>query len=133
MIPGVQFQGAFRRHSARKKTLDRYADAAAEICDEESKASTKVAKILTQFRPKNSRLLDALKKYNNVKPRSLEWLLKLLDGLYRAKMQNDEQRRMSGATIQSLSDFMFKHLAGAPSRSQIQEASLGDFALRLSM
>ena len=93
--------------------MEALADLACSAAEEEAKSTTKIAKIFKDFRPKNARLLDALQKYSNVKPRSLEWLIKFLDGLYRAKMQNDEQRDRSGAITQSLADFMFKHLAGA--------------------
>lgn len=68
--------------------------------------------LLSHFSPANQRLLEALRKHSGVKARSLEWLLKFTDGLYRAKMVNDEQKTLAGSPKQSLADFMFKHLAG---------------------
>lgn len=44
-----------------------------------------VTRVFTSaFIPKNQKLLDAMQKYNhNVRVRSLEWLLKFTEGLYK--------------------------------------------------
>ncbi|GMH35347.1 hypothetical protein BSKO_03215 [Bryopsis sp. KO-2023] len=111
-LAAEKIQEAFRRHSAKRKNEGEEASQEKEVPTSVDETVRNATEMLTNFTPANSRLLDALKKHSGIKPRSPEWLLKFIDGLYRAKMQNDEQRALAGSRKQSLADFMFKHLAG---------------------
>jgi len=59
-----------------------------------------------------ARLHDAIARHSNVRPRTLDWLLKLIDGIYKSKAANDELRVKSGQGPMPLLDFLFQHLAG---------------------
>eukprot|EP00955_Chlamydomonas_euryale_P113652 366229-Chlamydomonas_euryale.AAC.5 len=67
-----------------------------------------------------ARLHDAIARHSNVRPRTLDWLLKLIDGIYKSKAANDELRVKSGQGPMPLLDFLFQHLAGA-----VKHAALG--------
>ncbi|EFJ45415.1 hypothetical protein VOLCADRAFT_94255 [Volvox carteri f. nagariensis] len=59
-----------------------------------------------------ARLQDALTRYADAKPRTLEWLLKLIDSMYRGKATNDEQRSKIGQEPLTMIEYMFQHLSG---------------------
>ncbi|KAF5835795.1 hypothetical protein DUNSADRAFT_6884 [Dunaliella salina] len=61
-----------------------------------------------------SRLEDAVVRYSGIKPRTPEWLLKLIDGIYRGKIVSDEARAKTVPPQEPipLVDYMFQHLAG---------------------
>lgn len=60
----------------------------------------------------NVRLQDALTRYADSKPRTMDWLLKLIDAMYRGKGASDEQRAKQGQEPLSLVEYMFQHLTG---------------------
>ncbi|KAG1671286.1 hypothetical protein FOA52_010857 [Chlamydomonas sp. UWO 241] len=62
--------------------------------------------------PGGLRLADAILRHEDAKPRTLDWVLKLIDGVYRGKATNDEQRARSGQPPMPLADYLFQHLAG---------------------
>jgi hypothetical protein len=55
---------------------------------------------------------DALTRYADSKPRTMDWLLKLIDAMYRGKVVSDEQRAKQGQEPLSLVEYMFQHLTG---------------------
>eukprot|EP00798_Chlamydomonas_sp_ICE-L_P000539 gene539-1950_t len=57
------------------------------------------------------RLEDAVTKYADAKPRTLDWLIKLIDAMYRGKAVSDEQRLKTGQEPMAMVDYMFQHLA----------------------
>ncbi|GFR42106.1 hypothetical protein Agub_g2949, partial [Astrephomene gubernaculifera] len=59
-----------------------------------------------------ARLQDALTRYADVKPRTAEWLLKLIDAMYRGKATSDEQRSKMGQEPLTMIEYMFQHLSG---------------------
>ncbi|GIL77114.1 hypothetical protein Vretifemale_6670, partial [Volvox reticuliferus] len=59
-----------------------------------------------------ARLQDALTRYADAKPRTLEWLLKLIDSVYRGKATSDEQRSKIGQEPLTMIEYMFQHLSG---------------------
>ncbi|KAG2495312.1 hypothetical protein HYH03_006584 [Edaphochlamys debaryana] len=60
----------------------------------------------------NARLQEALTRYSDAKPRTLEWLVKLIDAMYRGKTTSDDQRAKMGQEPLSLIEYMFQHLSG---------------------
>ncbi|KAK9807537.1 hypothetical protein WJX72_001951 [[Myrmecia] bisecta] len=56
------------------------------------------------------RLREAVIRYSDVKPRSMEWLLKLVENLYKTKALKDEQCDKAGMERCSLPDHMFTFL-----------------------
>ena len=55
---------------------------------------------------------DALTRYADSKPRTIDWLLKLIDAMYRGKAVSDDQRAKQGQEPLSLVEYMFQHLTG---------------------
>lgn len=49
----------------------------------------------------------------SLQPRTLDWLLKLIDAVYRGKGVSDEQRAKLGQEPLSMVEYVFQHLAGA--------------------
>ncbi|KXZ43387.1 hypothetical protein GPECTOR_92g610 [Gonium pectorale] len=59
-----------------------------------------------------ARLQDALTRYADAKPRTQEWLLKLIDAMYRGKTTSDDQRTKTGQEPLTMIEYMFQHLSG---------------------
>lgn len=66
-----------------------------------------------------SRLADALEQHPNVRPRALEWLLKVIESLYKAKIVNDDNKGKSGQARLPFVDFVLQHLYGMYGKREI--------------
>ena len=60
---------------------------------------------------RGSKLQDIIKIVSTVKPRSLDWLLRVVESMYKAKLASDSTRRASGLSPLDLADVIFAHLS----------------------
>ena len=65
------------------------------------------------------KLQDAITKFEGVKPRTLEWLVKIIESVYKGKASSDEQRVKVGQDKMSMVDYIFQHLSGMFGTAQL--------------
>ena len=53
-----------------------------------------------------------MERYPDIRSRTLEWMTKLIDAVYKGKLSSDEQRGRAGQPPLPLLDHFFSHLTG---------------------
>ncbi|GAX72557.1 hypothetical protein CEUSTIGMA_g13.t1 [Chlamydomonas eustigma] len=64
-------------------------------------------------KPALQRLQESLERFAGIKPRTLDWLLKLIEAVYKGKPASDDQRVKAGQEPLPLLEFVFQHLTSA--------------------
>jgi len=55
---------------------------------------------------------DCIEKHADIKPRTIDWLIKVVDSVYKAKISLDEHRSKMGQEPLHLIEALFAHLTG---------------------
>jgi hypothetical protein len=81
---------------------------------------------------RNARLQESLAANADVRPRTLEWLLRQLGDIYRARAADDDRRRAARQPLAPPAEFLFAHLSAVYGTRSLVDRSCAELAVTVA-